>query len=146
VQILSLPSDNVNYNSLTRRGFSLPILKFLTTDSENLTFGKIMEKLNISKRGLSLTLKDLEKDGLIKRSKIGRKSFVSITLKGRVVVESYPLRKKKSEIIEEALDATVRQLENERIISSDWDAKDREEFIEKLKKSITEQINKVERL
>ncbi|MHA1983313.1 MAG: hypothetical protein ACW967_03085 [Candidatus Hodarchaeales archaeon] len=143
---MSLPSDNVNYNSLTRRGFSLPILKFLTTDSENLTFGKIMEKLNISKRGLSLTLKDLEKDGLIKRSKIGRKSFVSITLKGRVVVESYPLRKKKSEIIEEALDATVRQLENERIISSDWDAKDREEFIEKLKKSITEQINKVERL
>jgi DNA-binding HxlR family transcriptional regulator len=143
---LSLPNDKVKFDSLTRRGYSLPILKFLTTESENITFGKIMEKLNISKRGLSLTLNDLESDGLIERSKIGRQSFVSITLKGRVVTESLPLRKKNSEIIEEALDATVRRLEDEGIISPDWNTNDREEFIEKLKISITEQINKVERL
>jgi DNA-binding MarR family transcriptional regulator len=105
-----------------------------------------MEQLNISKRGLSLTLNDLENDGLIERSKIGRQSFVSITLKGRVITESLPHRKKNSEIIKEALDDTIKQLEIEGIISSDWNQRDREEFIEKLKKSITEQINKVEGL
>ncbi|MHA2105764.1 MAG: hypothetical protein ACW981_20245 [Candidatus Hodarchaeales archaeon] len=143
---MSIPKNNANYDSLTRRGYSLPILKYLTTESENITFGKIMEQLNISKRGLSLTLNDLENDGLIERSKIGRQSFVSITLKGRVITESLPHRKKNSEIIKEALDDTIKQLEIEGIISSDWNQRDREEFIEKLKKSITEQINKVEGL
>ena len=105
-----------------------------------------MEDLNISKRGLSLTLNDLETDGLIVRSKIGRKSFVSITSKGKEIIESSSLQKKNTDIINETLNATVRQLEAESIISSDWDPEDREEFIKKLKKSITEQINKVERL
>ena len=105
-----------------------------------------MEELNISKRGLSLTLNDLENDGLIERSKIGRKSFVSITSKGINVVESLKLVKDNSKIIDETLNATVKQLEVEGIISSDWNNEDKAEFIEKLKKSITEQINKVERL
>lgn len=144
--MLSFPKNKTDYNSLSRRGYSLPILTFLSSKSSDMTFGKIMEKLNISKRGLSLTLNDLENDGLIKRDKIGRKSFVSITSKGISVVESFSLENTNSKIIDKTLNATVKQLEVEGIISSDWTNEDREEFIEKLKKSITDQINKVERL
>ena len=113
---MSEPKNEANYDSLNRRGYSLPILKYLTQESGKITFGTIMEKLNISKRGLFLTLNDLEKDGLIEKSKIGRNSYISITLKGRVLLESSPSQKKSVELIEEALRATVIQLEKEGII------------------------------
>ena len=143
---MSEPKNEANYDSLNRRGYSLPILKYLTQESGKITFGTIMEKLNISKRGLFLTLNDLEKDGLIEKSKIGRNSYISITLKGRVLLESSPSQKKSVELIEEALRATVIQLEKEGIISSNWTPTDRQEFIEKLKNSINQQIDKVEKI
>jgi len=64
------------------RTYSLHILDMLQGCEES-TFTGIVDELGISPTTLSLTLKDLVKEGLADRRVYGRSSYYSITDKGR---------------------------------------------------------------
>jgi len=64
------------------RTYSLHILDMLQGCEES-TFTGIVDELGISPTTLSLTLKDLVKEGLAERRVYGRSSYYSITDKGR---------------------------------------------------------------
>jgi DNA-binding HxlR family transcriptional regulator len=131
-----------SWTSLKRRSLGIPILELLIQTS-NLTFGKIMESLKTSKKGLYLALIDLEQDGLIQRFRRGRYTYVKITSEGKKAVLDYSsLREGTPTLIDQILDETITQLEKEGIISQKWDNVKRTEFINKLKMTLEKQLEK----
>jgi predicted transcriptional regulator len=137
---MSESKDVQFYDSLTRREFGLDILRMVSNVNIPPNFKLIMEKLNISKRALSLTLKDLEKDKLIIQTRIGRKSIVSITDLGISTLENYLPTKsdKQTYVIKEIINATISQMELEGL-TKDWTAKKRKDFIKKLADTLINQ-------
>ena len=130
-------SDKQNhYESLIRHNAGIPILQFVLDEPSPVNFGLLLKKLEISKRSLYITLKDLESEDLITQTKIGRKSIISITEKGRQALINSSSSKDDEELFQSVIESTVRQLEAEGIISKDWSPEDRGKFIEKLSKSI----------
>jgi DNA-binding HxlR family transcriptional regulator len=128
--------DKPSLNSLSRRSFGLPVLKLLTEDS-SINFGLLMEKLQISKKGLYITLKDLEEDGLIVKERIGKKTFIKITKEGEIaLVQQIQHTQENQGLIEEIVEETLVQLEEEGIISQEWSESDHKEFIAKLKTTL----------
>ena len=138
---MSIPDKRFQFDSLFRHEYGLPILQMIIDENIPLNFSMIMEKLKISKRGLYMTLKDLEAENLIIQTKIGRKSFISITETGKSAIENFSLTKtyEKKNRFQEIIDSTLAQLEKEGIISNKWTPKDKKDFIEKLSKSIKNQ-------
>ena len=139
-----MPSEDssTSWSSLERRSLGIPLLELLA-QSDNLTFGKIMERLKTSKKGLYLALIDLEKDGLIERSKRGKYTYVKITTEGKqALLHNLTFKEGSSSLVDQILEETINQLEKEGIISSEWDAKQRREFINKLKDAIEKQLLK----
>ncbi|MFX1250216.1 MAG: helix-turn-helix transcriptional regulator [Promethearchaeota archaeon] len=129
------------WSSLERRSYSIPILELLAEQGDQVTFGSIMERLKISKRGLFLTLIDLEKDGLITRSKLGRSTYVAITTKGKNILIKQATHEKNAEgLVEQIVRETLVQLEKEGIITAEWSDKDYQEFIKKLQVSVATQL------
>ena len=126
------------YDSLIRHNFGFPILEFVSNENNPVNFSLLMEKLKISKRALYMTLKDLESEDLIMQTKVGRKSIISITNKGKEALLFYSLSKEdqKQNMYKSVIETTVKQLENEGIISKDWSPRERSEFIKKLSDSI----------
>ena len=138
---MSLPDKNTPFKSLIHHEFSIEILKLISDQRQLVNFGSIMEQLGISKRALYLTLKDLESEDLITQTKQGRKSIISLTEEGKNALVDLNQQSKKNK--EEALidyqaiiETTIKQLESEGIISKDWTAFERKEFIKKLSSSI----------
>jgi len=72
--------------SVLGRTYSLHILDVLHKSEES-TFTQIIEELGISPTTLSLTLKDLLKEGLAEKRVYGRNSYYSITEKGKKTLE-----------------------------------------------------------
>ncbi len=139
---MSSENSSNTWLSLERRSIGIPILELLTR-SNNLTFGKLMESLKISKKGLYLALLDLERDGLIKRSRRGKYTYVRITSEGKQALLSYlSLEENTKSLVDQILDGTINQLEKEGILSSDWDDMKRREFISKLKQTLEEQMKR----
>lgn len=139
---MSDEQSSKHWSSLERRSLGIPILELLTHNSD-VTFGKIMESLKASKKGLYLALCDLEQDGLIKRYKRGRCTYVKITSKGKQALLNYsPLEEGATGLIDQILDETINQLEKEGIIPTEWNEAQREEFIRKLKNSVEKQLEK----
>ncbi|MFW9903806.1 MAG: hypothetical protein ACFFFH_05700 [Candidatus Thorarchaeota archaeon] len=131
-----------SWASLERRSFGIPILELLT-QSSNLTFGKIMESLKTSKKGLYLALIDLEQDGLIQRYKRGKFTYVKITSKGKQALLSYSSSTEDStNLVDQILNETINQLEKEGLILPEWDEVKRKDFIKKLKVSLKKQLEK----
>ncbi|MFX1506577.1 MAG: hypothetical protein ACFFDC_10790 [Promethearchaeota archaeon] len=131
-----------SWMSLERRSLGIPILELLT-QSSNMTFGKIMENLKISKKGLYLALIDLEQDGLIQRYKRGKYTYVKITSEGKQALLSYSTKEEDSaNLVDQILNETINQLEKEGLILPEWDEVRREEFIKKLKVSLEKQFGK----
>ncbi|MFW9856307.1 MAG: hypothetical protein ACFFFG_14740 [Candidatus Thorarchaeota archaeon] len=128
--------ENHSLKSLSRRSFGLPLLKILTEESI-INFGSLMEKLQISKKGLYITLKDLEDDGLVVRERRGKKTFVKITPKGEdALLQHFESSREESSLIEEIIDQTLIQLEEEGIISQEWSETDYHDFVAKLKSTL----------
>jgi DNA-binding HxlR family transcriptional regulator len=131
-----------SWASLERRSLGIPILELLA-QSSNMTFGKIMKNLKISKKGLYLALIDLEKDGLIHRYKRGKYTYVKITSEGKQALLSYSSKGKDSaNLVDQILNETINQLEKEGLILPEWDEVKRKEFIKKLKVTIERQFEK----
>jgi DNA-binding MarR family transcriptional regulator len=120
-----------------RRSFSIPILEYLFREDEEVYFGKIQDELKISKRTLYLTLSDLEKEGLIRKTTKGRFSIISITEKGQKALLSFAEKNEDVEnIIDQIVTKTIIQLEKEGLIKSSMSQENKEDFIKKLKSSI----------
>ena len=138
---MSIPDKRFQFDSLFRHEYGLSILQMIIDEKIPLNFSMIMEKLKISKRGLYMTLKDLEAENLIIQTKIGRKSFISITETGKTAIETFSRESEleKKGRFQEIINSTIAQLEKEGIISSEWTSKDRKDFIDKLTKSIKNQ-------
>jgi predicted transcriptional regulator len=131
-----------SWASLERRSLGTPILELLT-QSSNLTFGKIMESLKTSKKGLYLALIDLEQDGLIQRYKRGKYTYVKITSEGKRALLSYSSKTENSmNLVDQILNETINQLEKEGLILPEWDEVKRKEFIKKIKITIEKQLEK----
>jgi DNA-binding HxlR family transcriptional regulator len=125
-------------HSLERRSFSFPILEILGCE-EQITFGSLLQQLDISKKGLFLTLKDLEIDGIIERRKKGGCTFVMLTPEGKIALIHYSnMNKNTGSITDQIVNETIYLLEQEGKISVDWSSGSRQEFINKIKFSITE--------
>jgi len=130
------------WSSLERRSLGIPILELLTQNN-NVTFGEIMESLKTSKKGLYLALRDLEQDGLIKRYKRGRCTYVKITSEGKQALLNYSsLEKGTTGLVDQILDETINQLGKEGIIPTEWNETQRQAFIRKLKNSVEKQLEK----
>ena len=128
--------------SLERRSLGIPILELLT-QSRNLTFGKIMENLKISKKGLYLALIDLEQDGLIQRYKRGKYTYAKITSEGKQALLSHSSKVEDStNLVDQILNETIDQLEKEGLFLPEWDEVKRKEFIKKLKVTLEKQFGK----
>ena len=97
-----------------------------------------MEKLQISKRGLFLTLKDLTDDGLIMRDKRGRNTIISISPKGMNFLRSN--RENDTDIVEQTFLTTIQQLEENGLISEDWDEETKDEFLTKIRQEIRNKL------
>ncbi|MFW9777659.1 MAG: hypothetical protein ACFFE8_02315 [Candidatus Heimdallarchaeota archaeon] len=122
--------------SLSRRSYGLPLLQILTEES-SINFGSLMEKLQISKKGLYITLKDLEDDGLVVRERVGKKTFVKITPRGEdALLQHFESHHEESSLVEEIIEQTLIQLEEEGMISQEWSESDYNEFIAKLKSTL----------
>lgn len=131
-----------HWSSLERRSLGIPILELLTHSSD-VTFGKIMERLKTSKKGLYLALRDLEQDGLIKRYKRGRCTYVNITSEGKqALLNNSSLEEGTTGLVDQILEETINQLGKEGIIPTEWNEMQRQEFIKKLKNSIEKQLEK----
>ena len=132
---------SVNPASLDRRSYGIPILELLGCEDQ-LTFGSLMERLNISKKGLFLTLKDLEIDELIVREKKGRQTYVTLTPKGKQVLLQHSIRKQEAgSLIDQIVNETISLLEKEGSLSKQISTDHRKEFINKLKLSVAEQLS-----
>lgn len=68
--------------AVLRRTYSLHILDVLLKSEES-TFTEIVDELGISPTTLSLTLKDLVEQGFTEKRVYGRRSYYSITEKGK---------------------------------------------------------------
>jgi len=68
------------------RTYSLHILDILLKSEES-TFKEIIDELGISPTTLSLTLKDLMEEGFAEKRVYGRRSYYSITEKGKKALE-----------------------------------------------------------
>lgn len=100
-------------------------------------FGKLQAELKVSKRTLYLTLSDLEEEGLIRKTKKGRHSFVSITEKGQeTLLNIMETGEDTDSIIDEIVNRTITQLEEEGVIKSTMSQEDKDAFVRKLKASI----------
>jgi DNA-binding HxlR family transcriptional regulator len=129
-----------SWPSLERRSLGISILELLTQNSK-MTFGKIMENLKISKKGLYLALIDLEQDGLIQRRKRGKYTYVKITSEGKQALLSYSSKVEDSEnLVDKILNETINHLEKEGVILPEWDEVQRKEFIKKLKATLEKQF------
>ena len=96
-----------------------------------------MENLKISKRGLSLTLADLESQGYIERSKRGRNTYVSITIKGLDVLDTIQIHiTTKDAQLAEIVKRTVHELEIVGLIKKEWTSEEREVMIERIRQAI----------
>ncbi len=71
------------------RTYSLHILDILVKNEE-FTFTEIIDELGISPTTLSLTLKDLVEDGFAEKRIYGRRSYYSITEKGKNALKLQP--------------------------------------------------------
>ena len=128
------------WSSVNRRSSAIPILELLTQNTD-LSFGQIMEKIKISKKGLYLTLSDLEKDGLIKRKKSGKFTIVNITEEGQQALITFSIAKNEQDgLIDQILNETIRCLKTEGIISSDWNEEQKSDFISKIKSTLQKQL------
>jgi DNA-binding MarR family transcriptional regulator len=128
------------WSSINRRSSAIPILELLTQNTE-LSFGQIMEKIKISKKGLYLTLSDLEKDGLIKRKKSGKFTIVNITKEGeQALITLFTAENEQDGLIDQILNETILCLKKEGILSSDWNEKQKSDFISKMKSTLQKQL------
>ncbi|MFW9786773.1 MAG: transcriptional regulator [Candidatus Thorarchaeota archaeon] len=119
-----------------RRSFSMPILAYLMQEEET-HFGELQAELKVSKRTLYLTLSDLEREGLVRRTKKGRYSVFSITEKGqRALLTTMKKTQDVEDIVDEIVTRTIAQLEGEGVIKSTMSQEDKDAFVKKLKKSI----------
>jgi len=71
------------------RTYSLHVLDVLLKSEES-TFTEIIGELGISPTTLSLTLKDLVEEGFAEKRVYGRRSYYSITEKGKKALRSQP--------------------------------------------------------
>lgn len=133
---MALSDKHDHFESLIRHNSGLSILQFVLDKPSPVNFGLLLEQLKISKRSLYITLKDLESEELITQTKIGRKSIISITDKGKKALNSFNASKDNKDLYQSVIESTVKQLEAEGIISKDWSPEERVKFIEKLSKSI----------
>ena len=137
---MSSTDPSQTQEAFKRRAFGLPLLRQLVNASEHsLTFGKLMENLKISKRGLSLTLTDFESQGYIERSKRGRNTYVSITIKGLDVLDTIQIHiTTKDAQLAEIVKRTVHELEIVGLIKKEWTSEEREVMIERIRQAIVE--------
>lgn len=136
---MSISSDSNNWDSLTKRGKSVSILQYLSQEKE-FTFGELMEQFKISKRGLYLTLKDLETDKLISKHKLGRNTLIKITKEGKHAIKNYKPPISNDDIIEKTFQNTIEQLEQAKLIPEEWDKETKEEFLKKIKDEVIKNL------
>ena len=136
---MSSSDKKLQYDSLIRHNSGIPILQYVLEEKDPVNFGLILQKLNISKRSLYMTLKDLEAENLVTQTKVGRKSIISLTEKGKEALQiiSSPPTSQKLNSYKEVIETTVKKLEAEGIISKEWSPKEKADFIKKLSESIT---------
>ena len=92
--------------------------------------------------GADFYVKDLEIDGLIERRKKGRCTFVMITPEGKKALIHYSnMNQNTGSITDQIVKETINLLEQEGKISADWSSESRQEFINKVKIFVTEQLS-----
>lgn len=101
-----------------------------------------MQQLKISKKGLFLTLKDLEIDELIVRKRKGRRTYVTLAPKGKQALIEHSIKEQETgSLIDQIVNETITLLEKEGNISAQLSSEHRQEFIKKLKSSVAEQLS-----
>ena len=81
--------ERLSMEVIRSRSYSLHILDVLLKSDES-TFTEIIDELGISPTTLSLTLRDLVDEGLAEKRVYGRRSYYSITQKGKKALSLQP--------------------------------------------------------
>lgn len=75
--------------ALDRRTFAISLLDELAAEGE-LTFGELLDTVGPSRGTLSVTLVELGDAGLVRRRRLGRRTFYSITAQGARALTEVP--------------------------------------------------------
>jgi DNA-binding MarR family transcriptional regulator len=81
---------NVREESLERRTFAVSLLDELATEGE-MTFGELLDTVGSSRATLATTLVELGKDGLVRKRRLGRRTFYNLTDSGARALTEMPV-------------------------------------------------------
>jgi len=104
----------VREETLERRTFAVSLLDELAAEGE-LTFGELLDTVGSSRATLSNTLVELNTDGLVRKRRLGRRTFYNITAAGARALTETPVESR-------LLDDRITNLVGRRMVESGgWD-------------------------
>ena len=102
--------------TLERRTFAVSLLDELATEGE-LTFGELLGTVGSSRATLATTLVELDREGLVYKRRLGRRTFYTITPDGARVLTETPAERR-------LLDDRITNLVSRRLATvGGWDPK-----------------------
>ena len=100
--------------SIERRTFAVSLLDELACEGE-MTFGELLGTVGSSRATLSNTLLELHRDGLVRRRRLGRRTFYTITSAGARALTETPVE-------DRLLDDRITILVSRRLVEAGgWD-------------------------
>lgn len=100
--------------ALDRRSFAVSLLDELATEGE-LTFGELLDTVGPSRGTLSVTLVELGDEGLVRKRRLGRRTFYTITDRGARALTETPAERR-------LLDDRITTMVGRRLIAlGGWD-------------------------
>jgi DNA-binding transcriptional ArsR family regulator len=104
----------VREETLERRTFAVSLLDELASEGE-LTFGELLDTVGSSRATLSNTLIELGSDGLVRKRRLGRRTFYTITSSGARALTETPVE-------DRLLDDRITNLVGRRLVETGgWD-------------------------
>jgi DNA-binding transcriptional ArsR family regulator len=125
--------------SLERRTFALSLLDELASEGE-MTFGELLDTVGSSRATLSMTLVDLGQDGLVRKRRLGRRTYYTITDMGARALTEMPVEAMM-------LDDRITNLVGRRLITiGGWDPQlfVQEIWLRKLRGRVVKVLNKIQ--
>ncbi len=134
---------------LLGRMYAGDILEALS-EARELTFTSLLRQVDVCRRTLSLTLKDLVDEGLVVKRSRGKYSYYGITEKGMEVLSAYSGSGDKDFMVERITQLSLRTLKTMGILEENQDITEEQltqitrrrvvEFIKKLKEDASKHL------
>ena len=124
---------------MERRTFALSLLDELAAEGE-MTFGELLDTVGSSRATLSMTLVEMGQDGLVRKRRLGRRTYYTITDSGARALTEVPVESMM-------LDDRITNLVGRRLVTlGGWDPQllVQETWVRRLRGRVVKVLNRIQ--